>query len=393
MGYDNQAMQPSTTHNVAETTTLWKQYRAEFPVTERYTYLNHAAVAPLPRRSADAMREFADDACLNGSFHYPAWTATCEAARNLAAQLVNASSSEIAFIKNTSEGIATVALGFPWKAGDKIVAFKEEFPANFYIWKKLEEWKGVRVEWLSCFAPLEEIEVAARGARLLAISFVQYLSGYRADLAAIGEVCRREGVFFFVDAIQGLGVLPFDVRRMNIQAFAADGHKWLLGPEGQGLLYVQQDWQDCIEPVEFGWTTVAGFNDYASRDMTPRHDAGRYECGTLNTIGLHGLRASLDFILEIGTERIGPALLALSDQLSAGASGLGYEVLGPARSPATASGIVSIRHPHLDSRVVHAKLREGGFLAAPRQGWVRLSPHFYVSPQDIERMLATLPKI
>ncbi len=379
--------------DVAKTTTLWKEYRDEFPVTERFTYLNHAAVAPLPRRTANALQQFSEDACLNGSFHYPDWMATCDAARSAAARLVNAVASEIAFVKNTSEGIATVALGFPWKAGDKIVAFQEEFPANFYIWKKLEEWKGVRVEWLSCFDPLEKIEQAARGARLLAISFVQYLSGYRADLAAIGEICRREGVFFFVDAIQGLGAFPFDVRAMNIQAFAADGHKWLLGPEGQGLLYVQQDWQDRVEPVEFGWTTVAGFQDYASRDMTPRRDAGRYECGTLNTIGLHGLRTSLDFVLEVGVEGIGAAVRALGDQIAVGASRLGYEVLGPARTSQTGAGIVSIRHPRMDARVVHAQLRDSGFQAAPRQGWVRLSPHFYISPEDIERMLAALPVV
>ena len=391
MGYDNQPMHQIELSGVAESTTLSAQYRSEFPVAERYTYLNHAAVAPLPRRTARAMQEFAEDACLNGSFHYPTWMATCESVRTAAACLVNATPSEIAFIKNTSEGIATVALGFPWKAGDRIVAFKEEFPANLYIWKKLEEWKGVRVEWLSCFDSLETIEQAARGARLLAISFVQYLSGYRADLTAIGEICRRHGVFFFVDAIQGLGVFPLDVRAMNIQAFAADGHKWLLGPEGQGLLYVQQDWQDRIEPVEFGWTTVAGFADYASRDMTPRHDAGRYECGTLNVIGLHGLRTSLEFVLEVGAGKIRAAVAALGEQIAAGAIGLGYEVCGPARTTATGSGIVSIRHPQLDARAVHARLKDQGFLAAPRQGWVRLSPHFYISAEDIDRMLAALP--
>jgi selenocysteine lyase/cysteine desulfurase len=393
MGYDNQQMQPIEPGGVAKDTTLCKQYRSEFPVSERFTYLNHAAVAPLPRRTAKAMQEFAEDACQNGSFHYPDWMATYDAARKAAALLVNASASELAFVKNTSEGIATVALGFPWKAGDRIIAFKEEFPANFYIWKKLEQWKGVRVEWLSCFDSMEIIEQAARGARLLAISFVQYLSGYRADLSALGEICKREGVFFFVDAIQGLGAFPFDVRAMNIQAFAADGHKWLLGPEGQGLLYVQQDWQDRIEPVEFGWTTVAGYADYSSRDMTPRHDAGRYECGTLNTIGLYGLRASLDFVLEVGVERIEAAVLALGGQIAAGASKLGYAVSGPPRTAGTGSGIVSIRHPQLDARVVHARLREHGFLAAPRQGWVRLSPHFYICPDDIERMLATLPAV
>src|SRR5271157_2833528 len=336
MGYDNQPMHAPAPEDVP----LWRAWRGEFPVTERFVYLNHAAVAPLPRHTAQAMQNLAGDACLNGSFHYVDWLAVYAATRAAAARLVNAEVSEIAFVKNTSEGIATVALGFPWRPGDRIVAFREEFPANYYIWKKIEESRGVTVEWLSCFDPLETIASSARGARLLAISFVQYLSGYRADLAAIGDICRREGVFFFVDAIQGLGAFPLDVRSMNIQAFAADGHKWLLGPEGQGLLYVQQDWQDRIPPVEFGWTTVAAFNDYSSRDMTLRSDAGRYECGTLNTISLYGHRASLDLILEIGVDHIAPALLSLTARLAEGAASLGYEVLGPPRTPSCTSGIV-----------------------------------------------------
>jgi selenocysteine lyase/cysteine desulfurase len=388
MGYENQQMHAP----VREDIPLWQAWRDEFPVTERFVYLNHAAVAPLPRRTAKAMQDLAEDACLNGSFHYGDWLAAYAATRNTAARLVNAEVSEIAFVKNTSEGIATVALGFPWQPGDRIVAFREEFPANYYIWKKIEESRGVTVDWLSCFDPLETIAAATRGARLLAISFVQYLSGYRADLAAIGDICRREGVFFFVDAIQGLGTFPFDVRATNIQAFAADGHKWLLGPEGQGLLYVEKAWQDRIQPVEFGWTTVAGYNDYASRDMTPRPDAGRYECGTLNTIGLFGLRASLELILEAGVERIAPAVQALTDQLAEGAGKLGYEVLGPPRTPSNTSGIVCIRHPQIDARLVHSRLRDGGFLTSPRQGWVRLSPHFYVSSYDIEALLAALPR-
>ena len=388
MGYDNQPMHPAAPAAIP----LWHAWRHEFPVTERYVYLNHAAVAPLPRRTARAMQDLAEDACLNGSFHYSDWLATYAATRAAAARLVNASPAEIAFVKNTSEGIATVALGFPWQPGDRIVAFREEFPANYYIWKKIEESRAVHVDWLSCFDSLETIAASARGARLLAISFVQYLSGLRADLAAIGEICRREGVFFFLDAIQGLGAFPLDVRSMNIQAFAADGHKWLLGPEGQGLLYIQQDWQDRIPPVEFGWTTVAGFNDYSSRDMTLRSDAGRYECGTLNTISLYGLRASLDLILAIGVDHIAPALLSLTAQLAEGAGKLGYELLGPPRTPDNSSAIISIRHPQLDSRLVHARLRDHGFITSPRQGYVRVSPHFYISPADIDALLAALPR-
>jgi selenocysteine lyase/cysteine desulfurase len=304
--------------------------------------------------------------------------------------MINAEPGEIAIVKNTSEGIATVALGLDWKPGDRIVAFREEFPANYYIWKKLEEWKGVRVQWLSCFDPIARIAEAARGARLLALSYVQYLSGYRADLEAIGRICRGEGVFFFVDAIQGLGAFPLDVRRMNIQALAADGHKWLLGPEGNGVLYIQQDWQDRIEPVEFGWTTVAGYADYASRDMALRKDAGRYECGTLNTIGCFGLRAGIELLLEVGVENVARQVQFLTDRLTAGALAKGYETLCE-RTPANGAGIVSIRKAGLDSRIVWKQLREKGITAAPRQGYVRLSPHFYLSPSDIDRVVQELP--
>lgn len=367
------------------------RFRNEFPSANHLVYLNHAAVAPLCRRAADAMIWLTQDALENGSLHYDRWMKCYNQFRSAAARLINASPTEIAMVKNTSEGIATVALGLRWSQGDKIVAFREEFPANFYIWKKLEEWHGARVEWLSYLDPLEKVEEAARGAKLLAISFVQYLSGYRADLEAIGGICRRHGVFFLVDAIQGLGAFPLDVRKMNIQALAADGHKWLLGPEGHGVLYVQQDWQDRIEPVEFGWTTVKGYVDYASRDMALRTDAGRYECGTLNTVGAFGLTASMELLLEAGIDNVATAVQRLGDQIAQGAQQRGYEVMGGERTPATGAGIVSIRKPDVDSRMVHAKLRESGVMCAPRQGWVRLSPHFYINPDQINRALDLLP--
>ena len=379
MGYNDSASQE-----------IWRKYRPEFPVTENLLYLNHAAVAPLARRSATAMKWLADDALHNGSLHYDKWLESYDGLRAATAKLIHAEPGEIAMVKNTSEGIATIALGLQWNAGDRIVAFREEFPANYYIWKKLEEWKGVRIEWLSYLDPLETIEQAARGAKLLAISFVQYLSGYRADLTAIGDICRRHGVFFFVDAIQGMGAFPIDVRAMNIQALAADGHKWLLGPEGCGVLYVEQDWQNRIEPMEFGWTTVAGFADYSSRDMAVRRDAGRYECGTLNTVGCFGLRASTELILEVGVDNIAPHVQHLGDLIADGARAKGYEVMLE-RTPQTGAGIVCIRKPGTDARVTHAHLKARSIMTAPRQGWVRISPHFYISPDDISRLLSELP--
>ncbi|MCC6264167.1 MAG: aminotransferase class V-fold PLP-dependent enzyme [Bryobacterales bacterium] len=384
MGFDNSSA-PGTDAGLP----LSVKWSHEFPITERLIYLNHAAVAPLSRSCAESMKRLADDALFNGSLHYDQWLECYEGFRISAARLIGGSRDEIAIVKNTSEGVSIVALGLDWKPGDKIVAFREEFPANYFPWLRLEE-RGVRIEWLSVYDSPDRIEEAARGAKLLAISFVQYLSGYRADIQTIGEICHRHGCFFFVDAIQGLGVFPLDVRRCHINALAADGHKWLLGPEGCGLLFVDREWQDRIEPVEFGWTNIAGYNDYSCRDMTLRPDAGRYECGTLNTISIFGLRTAIDLALEIGIARIGPAVLAAADRLAEGAVAKGYEILCP-RTPETRSGIVSIRKPDLDARMVLGELRRNGVTAALRQGWTRLSPHFYVGAPEIEKIVDLLP--
>ncbi len=335
------------------------------------------------------MQWLAADAMEYGSLHYAQWLETYEKLRVAAARLMGAHRDEIALVKNTSEGIATIAMGLKWRPGDKIVAFREEFPANFYPWKRLEV-AGVRVEWLSYLDPLERIDQACRGARLLAISFVQYLSGHRADLEAIGEICHRHGSIFLVDAIQGLGAFPVDVRRAHIDALAADGHKWLLGPEGCGVLFVSEKLQEQVEPVEFGWTNVAGYADYASRDMTLRPDAGRYECGTLNTIGCYGLRASIELLVEVGVTAVSGAVQKLGDLVAEGVRARGYEVLGN-RSAENGAGIVSFRKAGLEAAEIVNRLRMAGVTAAPRQGWVRVSPHFYISPDDIGGMLEALP--
>lgn len=366
-------------------------YREEFPVTSELVYLNHAAVAPLCRRSAQAMKWLADDALQFGSLHYDKWMAAYDGLRDAAANLINAQPSEIAIVKNTSEGVATIALGIDWRPGDRIVAFKEEFPANYFPWLRLAE-RGVEITWLSIYDPVDRIAEVVPGARLLAISYVNYLSGYRVDLDAIGRLCRENDCFFFVDAIQGMGAFLLDVERSHIDALAADGHKWMLGPEGNGVLYVRRDRLDDIEPVEFGWTNVANYADYASRDMTLRRDAGRFECGTLNTIGCFGLRAGIELLLEAGVENISTAVLALADQLYNGVRAKGYEVMVE-RTPETSAGIVTFRHPVVDSRAIVSRLRDARIVAAPRQGWIRTSPHFYLSADDISRVLDLLPAV
>jgi selenocysteine lyase/cysteine desulfurase len=368
---------------------LYEAYRDEFPVTRELTYLNHAAVAPLCRPAAEAMKWLVDDALNYGSLHYDRWMAAYDGLRSAAARLINAQPDEIAIVKNTSEGVAIIASGLAWKSSDRVIAFKEEFPANYFPWLRLAD-KGVEIAWLSIYDPLDKIVAAIPGARLLAISHVNYLSGYRVDLDAIGSACRQHGCFFFVDAIQGMGAFPIDVEQSNIDALAADGHKWMLGPEGNGVLYVRRDRLDEIEPVEFGWTNVANYADYASRDMALRKDAGRYECGTLNTVGCFGQRAALEFLLEVGIENIKVAVQGLADKLYEGVRAKGYRVLAE-RTEATGAGIVSFRHPAIDARPIVSDLRKNRIAAAPRQGWVRMSPHFYIDPADIDRVVELLP--
>lgn len=374
---------------ISEQQPVWLQYRDQFPVTERYVYLNHSAVGPLSRRAADAMKGLADDVLLNGSYHYEQWLDVYEGVRVAAARLIGAHSSEIALVKNTSEGVATIALGIDWKPGDRIVGFREEFPANLLPWKRLER-KGVQVDWLSITDPLERISEATKGARLLAVSYVNYLSGHRVDLTGIGQICRDRGCFFFVDAIQGMGAFPIDVELSRIDALSADGHKWMCGPEGCGVLFVRKSRQDEIDPVEFGWTNVANHNSYGGEITALRSDAGRYEPGTLNTIGCFGLRAAIELLLEVGIERITPQVQGLADRIAAGVHRKGYEVLGQ-RTAANAAGIVSFRNPEIDSRMIVRTLKDAGIQATARQGWVRTSPHFYINEEDIDRMLAEMP--
>jgi selenocysteine lyase/cysteine desulfurase len=364
-------------------------YRHFFPVTKNLIYVNHSGVGPLCLPAARAMERLTRDALDHGSLHYAQWLDTYNGLRRAAARLVNGTPEEIAIVKNTSEGIATVAMGLDWRAGDRIVAFSEEFPANQYPWRRLEA-KGVKIEWLSAGDSLDRIDQAARGARLLAISFVQFLTGFRADLVQIGEICRRHSAIFLVDGIQGLGAFPVDVQAANIGALAADGHKWLLAPEGCGILYISQALQEQVEPVEFGWTNVVGYDDYGRRDMTLRPDAGRYECGTLNTVGCYGLHAAIEFLLEVGIENIAPVVQALGDQIAAGVGRKGYEVLGT-RTPENGAGVVGFRPEAIDNGAIVPTLRAHPIISPARPRRVRASPHFYITPEEIEKMIALLP--
>jgi cysteine desulfurase / selenocysteine lyase len=370
---------------------LHSRYRDEFPVSRELVYLNHAAVAPLSGPAARAMKSLADDVCCHGSLHYDKWMEAYAGLRTAAAKLINASPGEIAILKNTSEGISTVAEGLHWNPGDKVIVFEEEFPANYYPWLRLER-RGVELKALSIYDPIEKIATEIEGARLLAISYVNYLSGFRVDLRRIGELCSRYGCLFFVDAIQGMGAFPIDVEACHIDALSADGHKWMLGPEGNAVLYVREKWLDAIDPVEFGWTNPVNYADYSTRDMTLRPDAGRYECGTLNTIGCFGLRGAIEFLLEIGIDNIATAIHSLADQLEASVRARGYELI-TRRTHDAGSGIVTFRHPSIDCQSIVSDLGRNRIVATSRQGWIRMSPHFYISPEDVEQVVEILPAV
>lgn len=365
-------------------------YLDEFPVRDRFIYLNHAATGPLPRRSADAMQRMATDQMEAGGFNWTGWVECVAGLRKAAARLIGAAAAEIALTKNTSEGLSFVANGLDWRPGDVVVAVKGEFPANYFPWSRLKR-RGVKLRWLElrdgCI-DLEELDRACEGARLLAVSFVQYLSGFRLDLDAAGEICRRRGCLFVVDAVQGLGPFAVDVKRSGIHALSTSGHKWLLGPEGCAFFYIDHALMPQVEPVEFGWTNVRGFPKH-STDEELRPDAGRYECGTLNTMGCFGLRASIELFLEAGVEGISERVLDLTGRIADHAVNRGFELAAP-RSRSNGSGIVSFRKDGIDAEAVRQRLAAQRVSVSARKGYIRAAPHFYNSETDIERFLTLL---
>jgi selenocysteine lyase/cysteine desulfurase len=222
--------------------------------------------------------------------------------------------------------------------------------------------------------------------RVVTVSFVQYLSGFRLDLEKLGQACAAHGCLLFVDAIQGLGAFPVDVKRANIAGLAADGHKWMLGPEGAAVLYVNRQVMDRIVPSEIGWMTVRHWSDFSRRDLSWRDDARRYECGTLNTVGVYGLGAAVNLLLEVGIPNIAERILDLTDRLRSGLLAQGHSVFGP-RARAEASGIVSFVPRRGEAERLLEKFVAHRVQVAARGGMVRIAPHFYNTEEEIDRVL------
>jgi selenocysteine lyase/cysteine desulfurase len=366
-----------------------QHYRSLFPVTASSIYMNHAAVAPISRRVRDAMVGLLDEVQQCGAEHWQGWVETYDAVRCSLAQLLNAEPSEIAFAKNTSEGISIFANGLDWRPGDEVVSIEREFPANFYPWKALEK-RGVALRLVPAEAGRVSQETILGAltsrTRVVTVSFVQYISGFRLDLEKLGQACAACGCLLFVDAIQGLGAFPVDVKRAHIAGLAADSHKWMLGPEGSAVLYVNRQVMERITPREIGWTSVRHWSDFSRRELSWRDDARRYECGTLNTVGIYGLGAAVNLLLEVGIPNVAERVLDLTDRLRSGLLAQGHSVFGP-RARAEASGIVSfVPHQGEAERLLEWFLDHRVQVAA-RGGMVRIAPHFYNTEEEIDRVL------
>lgn len=369
------------------------QWDDEFPHDPDICYLNHAAVAPWPKRAADAVTTFAQENIHQGARDYPRWVQLEHKLRGQFQTLLNAPSKlDIALVKNTSEALSLVAMGLNWTEGDEVLLSDQEFPSNRIPWQALES-QGVSVRQVSLDTEDPEAAlIAAMGpaTRLLSISSVQYASGLRMDLQRLGRACRERDVLFCVDAIQSLGVLPLDVQAIDCDFAMADGHKWLLGPEGLGVFYCRKEVRDRLKLTQYGWHMVEALGDYDREDWVPASSARRFEPGSPNTLAQHALSASLELLLEVGSERIQQALQQRTAYLLQSIAALpGARILSPT-TPERRAGIVTFTFDGVDNTSLYKQLMEAGVVCAARGGGIRWSPHFYTPQRVLDEALRIL---
>lgn len=365
----------------------------EFPLDDSIIYLNHAAVAPWPLRTAAAVRQFAEENIARGADRYPAWLAREAELRRQCQRLINApSADDIALVKNTSEGLSFVAAGLDWRPGDEIVTSNEEFPSNRIVWEALAD-RGVKLVEVDLHGADTYPEAALQAAcnertRLLAISSVQFASGLRVDLERLGKFCKQEGVLFCVDAIQSLGALTFDARACEADFVTADGHKWMLGPEGLGLFYVKPAVREQLRLFEYGWHMTEHPGDYDTRTWRPSPTATRFECGSSNMLGIHALSASLSLLLEVGIEEVQAGVLANAEYLFGLIDDEPRLRLKTSREEGRYAGIVTFTMVDGDNDKAFQALRQQGVVCALRGGGIRFSAHFYTDHERLDRAVA-----
>jgi len=361
---------------------------SEFPLSPDILYLNHAAVAPWPQRTVAAVARFAQENGVRGAADYASWIRTETRLREHLAELIKAwSPMDVALVKNTSEGLSVVAYGIDWQPGDNVVGIAQEFPSNRIVWESLST-QGVAYRRLDLYASSQPeadlMNLCDERTRLIALSSVQYARGLRLDLKQLGDFCHGRDILFCVDAIQGLGVVPFDLEHTKADFVVADGHKWMLGPEGVALLYVNPRLRPELRLHQYGWHMVKHRGDYERPDWGPATDARRFECGSPNMLGIHALDASLSLLLEVGIDRIQAAVAKRTQRLIELIDSQGFELLSP-RDPERRAGILTFRVPGADHQALYQALTDRGVVCARRGGGIRFSPHFYTPHSVLEQ--------
>lgn len=372
---------------------LWEQFRRLMPCTQQWSYFDHAAVAPLSLPAQSALTNWAKEFAEHGAVNWPQWAAELEHLRRRAAELMHADTAEVALIHNTTEGINLVAEGFPWQSGDNVVMFDDEFPSNVYPWMNLAS-RGVEVRRVpgGDRPKLDDLANACdRRTRIVTLSWVGFASGWRHDLDEVAELVHRRGALLFVDGIQGLGVFPLDVRQTPIDFLSADGHKWLLGPEGAGLFFVRQEHLDRLRPLGLGWNSVVQAHDFNKIELRLKPSAGRYEGGTYNMPGLLALGASLEMLADYPPEKISARVLELTDAICRRLPEVGA-VTTTCPDHEHASGIVSFDVPGRNLAEMRRQCRERQVVLSCRGGRLRVSPHAYNNAEDIDRLFEALAK-
>ncbi|MCB9897318.1 MAG: aminotransferase class V-fold PLP-dependent enzyme [Planctomycetes bacterium] len=370
--------------------------RAAFPVAGRWIYFNHAAVAPMAAPVADAVAAFCADARDNGSVHFEQWLARREHARSKTASLLGALPEEIALTTSTSQGLITVAEGLRLAPGDEILVVHHDFPANQIPWFRQQKLRGAKVVVVPRDAdgrvpPEAVLSRLTPRTRVVALPFVLYDNGYRLDLEAIGRGLADHPALFCVDAIQGLGAFPLDVRAARIDFLSADSHKWMLGMEGIGVFYCRHALLDELDTPLVSWTSVEDpFRPYEpGRALLP--DARRFEYAAMPTMEVFGLDACLDLLLATGVEAMSGRILSLTDTLAAGLLDRGWTLACPRGTPGERSGIVVARPPSGDAPAAVDALAARGVSVTPRGGGVRFSPHAWNTAAEVSAVLDRLP--
>lgn len=382
--------QPSDMEDEVDLTLL----RDLFPITQRFAYLNHASVSVLPQPVVEAMTGYLTERSMKGGEALTNWDDRAEGIRRLVARFIGAHRDEIVFTDSISHGLNIVAAGLDWRPGDNLICAETEFTANVYPWTHLRR-RGVEVR----FAPahdnrifVDDVAALMDGhTRLVAISFVEFGTGYRNDLDGLAHVCHERDIHLCVDGIQGLGALQFSVAQTPVDFLAGHAAKWMLGPIGAGFLYVRRELLPHLEPVMAGWRAVVHRDDYFRYDSPLREGGERFEPGSLNAVGLVGLEAAIELLLSVDLARIEARILALTDELIEGLQARGCPITTPIAHRRERSGIVCFRCPGLDPQALADRLRAADVIISLRGDVIRVSPHFYNTEQDLQRLLEALP--